>query len=206
AAAFFELEPRLLLLFLLPPLPLRLVLPPLLEALFAPPLFVRPSLLRCLLTVAAAMRLAVFAERPFFLALDLMCSYCRSSLLLHDSGIVTSCRPRGLARSPDSGKRSRSGQQAMRQSLLAERRGAPATGSPSAAGASPYSTPRAPARRTNECVAAAKLRRAGRGGRVRDRGGPRGWRRFRPGAPSPRPRGAPPAAGRVRAAAPGPAC
>jgi hypothetical protein len=37
--------------------------------------FVRPSADRSLFTVAAAMRFAVFVERPRFFALDLMCSY-----------------------------------------------------------------------------------------------------------------------------------
>jgi hypothetical protein len=50
--------------------------------------FVLPSEARSLFTVAAAMRFAVFVERPRFFALDLMCSYCRSSLLLHALGIT----------------------------------------------------------------------------------------------------------------------
>jgi hypothetical protein len=37
--------------------------------------FVRPSAARSLFTVAAAICLARFVDRPFFFALDLMCSY-----------------------------------------------------------------------------------------------------------------------------------
>lgn len=58
--------------------------------------FVRPSLARSLFTVAAAMRLAVFVERPRFFALDSMCSYCRSSLLLQELGIVSFSFPPSL--------------------------------------------------------------------------------------------------------------
>jgi hypothetical protein len=46
-------------------------------------LFASPDLARSLLTVAAAIRLARLAGAPRFLAEDLMCSYCRSRLLLH---------------------------------------------------------------------------------------------------------------------------
>ena len=49
--------------------------------------FVRPSLLRCLLTVRAAISLARFVEVPRFFALSLMCSYWRSSLFDHAVGI-----------------------------------------------------------------------------------------------------------------------
>jgi len=52
--------------------------------------FVRPSEARSLFTVAAAICFARFVDRPFFFALSLMCSYCRSSLLLHALGILTS--------------------------------------------------------------------------------------------------------------------
>jgi hypothetical protein len=39
---------------------------------------------RRLFTVAAAIAFARFVERPVFFSLALMCSYCRSSLSLHD--------------------------------------------------------------------------------------------------------------------------
>jgi hypothetical protein len=57
------------------------------EPLFFEPLFVRPSSERCLFTVAAAICLARLLDRPFLLALSLICSYWRSSLLLQASGI-----------------------------------------------------------------------------------------------------------------------
>ena len=49
---------------------------------------VRPSELRCLFTVAAAICFARFVLRPRFFSPSLMCSYCRSSLLLHACGIT----------------------------------------------------------------------------------------------------------------------
>ena len=49
--------------------------------------FVSPFWRRVLLTVAAAMRLAVPALRPRLFADLLMCSYCLSRLLLQDFGI-----------------------------------------------------------------------------------------------------------------------
>ena len=56
---------------------------------FLPPLLVRPSSRRRLFTVAAAICLARRLDRPR-LALDsLMCSYCRSSLLLQALGMMT---------------------------------------------------------------------------------------------------------------------
>jgi hypothetical protein len=50
--------------------------------------FVRPSDARSLFTVAAAICFARLVERPFFFALSLMCSYCRSSLLLQAFGMM----------------------------------------------------------------------------------------------------------------------
>jgi hypothetical protein len=47
---------------------------------------------RSLLTVAAAICFARFVEAPCFLALSLMCSYCRSRFALHSFGMrMTSC-------------------------------------------------------------------------------------------------------------------
>ena len=46
--------------------------------------FVSPDCARCLFTVRAAISFARFVERPCFFSLSLMCSYCRSRLLLHD--------------------------------------------------------------------------------------------------------------------------
>lgn len=60
------------------------------DVLLRPPSLVRPSLERCLFTVAAAIRLAVLAERPRDDSLDLTCSYCRSSLADHALGICFS--------------------------------------------------------------------------------------------------------------------
>lgn len=54
---------------------------------------VRPSLLRRLLTVAAAICLARRVDRPRFAADSLMCSYCRSSLSLHALGIAVLLLP-----------------------------------------------------------------------------------------------------------------
>ena len=54
--------------------------------------FVRPSPERCLFTVAAAICFALRVDLPFFFALALMCSYCRSSLSLQASGISSSFR------------------------------------------------------------------------------------------------------------------
>jgi hypothetical protein len=51
--------------------------------------FVRPSLLRFLFTVAAAIAFARLLDRPVFPSLSLMCSYIRSSLLLQAFGIPT---------------------------------------------------------------------------------------------------------------------
>jgi hypothetical protein len=48
---------------------------------------VLPSAARSLFTVAAAIRFAVPVDLPCFFALDLMCSYCLSSLLLQAFGI-----------------------------------------------------------------------------------------------------------------------
>src|SRR5438132_13966381 len=51
-------------------------------------LFVSPDRARSLLTVRAAISLARLVERPCFFSPSLMCSYCRSRLLLHaDRGI-----------------------------------------------------------------------------------------------------------------------
>src|SRR5215207_8360869 len=61
-----------------------------------------PERARSLLTVRAAISFALLVEAPCSLALSLMCSYCRSRLLLHASwGIQTSFfgglpRPRRL--------------------------------------------------------------------------------------------------------------
>ena len=52
--------------------------------------FVRPSAARSLFTVAAAIALARLLLRPFFEALSLMCSYCRSSLFDQLLGIRSS--------------------------------------------------------------------------------------------------------------------
>lgn len=49
--------------------------------------FVRPSFARCLFTVAAAICLARFGDRPRSASLSLTCSYCRSSLLDQFLGI-----------------------------------------------------------------------------------------------------------------------
>jgi hypothetical protein len=55
--------------------------------------FVRPSSERCLFTVAAAICFALPVDRPRFFALSLMCSYCRSSLLLQALGIAAPPAP-----------------------------------------------------------------------------------------------------------------
>jgi hypothetical protein len=52
--------------------------------------FVSPDCARCLFTVLAAISVARFVERPCFRSLSLMCSYCRSRLLLHAFGIRVS--------------------------------------------------------------------------------------------------------------------
>jgi hypothetical protein len=49
--------------------------------------FVSPACARCLFTVAAAISLARFVDLPLDFALSLMCSYCRSRLLLQALGI-----------------------------------------------------------------------------------------------------------------------
>src|SRR5437763_2924359 len=50
--------------------------------------FVSPERARSLFTVRAAISFARFVERPCFFSESLMCSYCRSRLLLHaDCGI-----------------------------------------------------------------------------------------------------------------------
>jgi hypothetical protein len=49
--------------------------------------FVSPFFRRVLFTVAAAIRFAVAVLRPRRFALDLMCSYCRSRLLLQALGM-----------------------------------------------------------------------------------------------------------------------
>src|SRR5690606_10453053 len=54
------------------------------------PDFVRPSSLRSLLTVRAAISFARPFDMPRSSPLSLMCSYFRSSLLLHDSGMLAS--------------------------------------------------------------------------------------------------------------------
>ena len=51
---------------------------------------VRPSFVRRLLTVAAAISFERFSDRPSFFSEALMCSYCRSSLLVHDRGMLPS--------------------------------------------------------------------------------------------------------------------
>ena len=51
---------------------------------------VRPSFVRFLFTVAAAISLDRLSERPCFRSDAFTCSYCLSSLLFHESGIVTS--------------------------------------------------------------------------------------------------------------------
>ena len=49
--------------------------------------FASPDCARCLLTVRAAISFERFADRPCFCSESLMCSYCRSRLALHDSGM-----------------------------------------------------------------------------------------------------------------------
>src|SRR5581483_10956043 len=55
--------------------------------------FVSPACERCLLTVRAAISFARFVDRPCFFSESLMCSYCRSRLALHASGMCV--RPPG---------------------------------------------------------------------------------------------------------------
>jgi hypothetical protein len=50
--------------------------------------FVRPSCFRCLFTVRAAISLARSFDFPWRVSLSLTCSYCLSSFLLHDFGMI----------------------------------------------------------------------------------------------------------------------